>query len=134
MKGKVKQTDYHSILQYHVILFGTLLLTQTFVLNIITTEGKHGTRVIGKKDILTKSYKDSVQRSRAYYPVVSNIGSHTRLHTSSTPAKTCGDLGINNKTPNRMLTRQLPHTKCINVSPRIRLHASIRLKIRKKEK
>ena len=46
----------------------------------------------------------------------------------------CGDLGINNKTPNRMLTRRLPHTKCINASPRIRLHASIRLKIRKKRK
>ena len=46
-----------------------------------------------------------------------------------------GDLRINNKTPNRMLTRRLPHTKCINASPRIRLHASIRLKkIRKKEK
>ena len=46
----------------------------------------------------------------------------------------CGDLGINNKTPNRMLTPRLPHTKCINASPRIRLHASIRLKIRKKRK
>ena len=46
----------------------------------------------------------------------------------------CGDLGINNKTPNRMLTRRLPHTKCINASPRIRFHASIRLIIRKKEK
>ena len=43
----------------------------------------------------------------------------------------CGDLGINNKTPNRMLTRRLPHTKCINASPRIRLHASTRLKIKK---
>ena len=31
----------------------------------------------------------------------------------------CGDLGINNKTPNRMLTRRLPHTKCINASLRI---------------
>ena len=46
----------------------------------------------------------------------------------------CGDLGINNKTPNRMLTPRLSHTKCINASPRIRFHASIRLKIRKKEK
>ena len=46
----------------------------------------------------------------------------------------CGDLGINNKTPNRMLTRRLPHTECINASPCIRLHAFIRLKIRKKEK
>ena len=45
----------------------------------------------------------------------------------------CGDLGINNKTPNRILTRRLPDTKCINASPRIRLHASIRLKIRKKK-
>ena len=49
-------------------------------------------------------------------------------------AEICGDLGINNKTPNRMLTRRLPHTKYINASPRIRLHASIRLKIRKKRK
>ena len=32
------------------------------------------------------------------------------------------------RTPNRMLTRRLPDTKCINASPRIRLHASIRLK------
>ena len=47
---------------------------------------------------------------------------------------TCGDLGINSKTPNRILTRRLPDTKCIDASPRIRLHASIRLKIRKKEK
>ena len=31
----------------------------------------------------------------------------------------CGDLGINNKTPNRMLTRRLPYTKSINVSLRI---------------
>ena len=45
----------------------------------------------------------------------------------------CGDLGINSKTPNRILTRRLPDTKCINASPRIRLHASIRLKIRKKK-
>ena len=45
----------------------------------------------------------------------------------------CGDLGINNKTPNRMLTRQLTHTKCINTSPRIRLHASIRLKSEKRK-
>ena len=45
----------------------------------------------------------------------------------------CGDLGINNKTPNRMLTRRLPHTKCINASPRIRLHASIRLKSEKRK-
>ena len=30
-----------------------------------------------------------------------------------------GDLGINNKTPNRMLTRRLSHTKCINTSLRI---------------
>ena len=34
-----------------------------------------------------------------------------------------GDLGINSKTPNRILTRRLPDTKCINASPRIRLHA-----------
>ena len=46
----------------------------------------------------------------------------------------CGDLRINNKTPNRMLTCRLPHTTCINASPRIRFHASIRLKIRKKRK
>ena len=45
----------------------------------------------------------------------------------------CGDLGINSKTPNRMLTRRLLDTKCINASPRIRLHASILLKIRKKK-
>ena len=31
----------------------------------------------------------------------------------------CGDLGINNKTPNLMLTRRLSHTKCINASLRI---------------
>ena len=31
----------------------------------------------------------------------------------------CGDLGINKKTPNRMLTRRLSHTKCINESLRI---------------
>ena len=31
------------------------------------------------------------------------------------------------RTPNRMLTRRLPDTKYINASPRIRLHASIRL-------
>ena len=45
----------------------------------------------------------------------------------------CGDLGINSKTPNRILTRRLPDTKCINVSPRIRLHASIRLKSEKRK-
>ena len=45
----------------------------------------------------------------------------------------CGDLGINNKTPNRILTRRLPDTKCINASPRIRLHASIRLKSEKRK-
>ena len=47
-------------------------------------EGKHGTRVRGKKDILTKVTKDSVRVSRAYYPVVSNIGSRT----TSSPANT----------------------------------------------
>ena len=45
----------------------------------------------------------------------------------------CGDLGINKKTPNRILTRRLPDTKCINASPRIRLHASIRLKSEKRK-
>ena len=45
----------------------------------------------------------------------------------------CGDLGINGKTPNRILTRRLPDTKCINASPRIRLHASIRLKSEKRK-
>ena len=45
----------------------------------------------------------------------------------------CGDLGINSKTPNRILTRRLPDTKCINASPRIRLHASIRLKSEKRK-
>ena len=44
-----------------------------------TTEGKHGTRVRGKK--VTKVTKDSVRVSGAYYPVVSNIGSRT----TSTP-------------------------------------------------
>ena len=38
---------------------------------------------------------------------------------SLTQVKNCGDLGINNKTPNRMLTRRLPHTKCIASAPRI---------------
>ena len=37
------------------------------------------------------------------------------------------------RTPNRMLTRRLPDTKCINASPRIRLHASIRLKSKKEK-
>ena len=37
------------------------------------------------------------------------------------------------RTPNRMLTRRLPDTKCINASPRIRLHASIRLKSEKRK-
>ena len=45
----------------------------------------------------------------------------------------CGDLGINSKTPNRILTRRLPDTKCINALPRIRLHASIRLKSEKRK-
>ena len=49
-----------------------------------TTEGKHGTRVRGKKDILTKVTKESVRVSGAYYPVVSNIGSHT----TNTPVDT----------------------------------------------
>ena len=40
----------------------------------------------------------------------------------------CGDLGINSKTPNQILTRRLPDTKCINASPRI--HP---VKIRKKK-
>ena len=44
------------------------------------------------------------------------------------------DLGINNKTPNRMLTRRLPHTKCIKNVATHRLHAPIRLEVRKKEK
>ena len=34
-------------------------------------------------------------------------------------SRICVDLGINNKTPNRMLTHRLPHTNCINASPRI---------------
>ena len=42
-------------------------------------------------------------------------------------------LGINSKTPNRILTHRLPDTKCINASPRIRLHASIRLKSEKRK-
>ena len=42
-----------------------------------TTEGKHGTLVRSKKDILTKVTKDSVTVSGAYYPVVSDIGSRT---------------------------------------------------------
>ena len=46
----------------------------------------------------------------------------------------CGDLGIENKTPNRMLTRRLPHTKCINASPRIGSTHPSGLKITKKEK
>ena len=37
------------------------------------------------------------------------------------------------RTPNRMLTRRLPDTKWINASPRIRLHASIRLKSEKRK-
>ena len=37
------------------------------------------------------------------------------------------------RTPNWMLTRRLPDTKCINASPRIRLHASIRLKSEKRK-
>ena len=37
------------------------------------------------------------------------------------------------RTPNRMLTRRLPDTKYINASPRIRLHASIRLKSEKRK-
>ena len=45
----------------------------------------------------------------------------------------CGDLGINSKTPNRIWTCRLPDTKCINASPRIRLHASIRLKLEKRK-
>ena len=45
----------------------------------------------------------------------------------------CGDLGINSKTPNRILTRRLPNTKCINASLLIRLHASIRLKSEKRK-
>ena len=44
--------------------------------------GKHGTRVRGKKDILTKVTKDSVMVSGAYKPVVSNISSRT----TNTPA------------------------------------------------
>ena len=35
-----------------------------------------------------KVTKDSVKLSGTYYPVVSNIGSRTRLHTTSTPANT----------------------------------------------
>ena len=52
---------------------------------------------------------------------------------SHSDAGTCGDLGINSKTPNRILTRRLPDTKCINALPRIRLHASIRLKSEKRK-
>ena len=37
---------------------------------------------------------------------------------------TCGDLGINNKTPNWMLTRQLPHTKCYK---RVAMHKALRI-------
>ena len=55
------------------------------------------------------------------------------MEQSKERSSACGDLGINSKTPNRILTRRLPDTKCINVSPRIRLHASIWLKIRKKK-
>ena len=32
--------------------------------------------------------KDSIKVSEAYYPVVSNIGSRTRLRTTSAPANT----------------------------------------------
>ena len=50
-----------------------------------TTEGKHGTWVRGKKDILTKVTEDSVRVNRAYYPVVSNIGSRTTsTHANTT--------------------------------------------------
>ena len=35
---------------------------------------------------------------------------------TTTVYNSCGDLGINNKTPNRMLTRRLSHAKCINAS------------------
>ena len=35
-----------------------------------------------------KVTKDSVKVSGAYYPVVSNIGSRTRLRTASAPANT----------------------------------------------
>ena len=64
------------------------------------------------------------------YKIIKNI----EMKIKWSKIEMCGDLGINNKTPNRMLTRRLPHTKCINASPRIRLHVSIRLKIRKKVK
>ena len=47
-------------------------------------EGKHGTWVRGKKDILTKVTKDSVRVSGAYYLVVSNIGSHTTHNPANT--------------------------------------------------
>ena len=53
--------------------------------------------------------------------------------TAAAAALSCGDLGINSKTPNRILTRRLPDTKCINASPRIRLHASIWLKSDKRK-
>ena len=49
-----------------------------------TQNRDYGTWVRGKKDILTKVTKDSVRVSRAYYPVVFNIGNRT----TSTPADT----------------------------------------------
>ena len=47
-------------------------------------------------------------------------------------SETCWDSGINNKTPNRMLTRRLSHTKCINASLRIgSMHPSGQMSKRK---
>ena len=47
---------------------------------------EHGLEV--RKIYKQKVTKDSVKVSGAYYPVVSNIGSRTRLRTTSTPANT----------------------------------------------
>ena len=46
-------------------------------------------------------------------------GDQKRLAVSQSPVKDCGDLGINKKTPNRMLTCRLPYTKCLNTLLRI---------------
>ena len=86
-------------------------------------------------------YEISSQRQHAllrnFFAAANTPFSVNQQERKATPwmglADICGDLGINSKTPNRILTRRLPDTKCINASPRIRLHASIRLKIRKKK-
>ena len=62
-------------------------------------------------------WRPAFRKSRKEQVIISRL--RVSLKKKLTHSFVSGDLGINNKTPNRMLTRRLSHTKCINASLRI---------------